>query len=154
MYSTHLQTCMICFLLDAPLQEWGMWSWWGDYQITQLTLNPLIGSLGADSAGLGQIRFIRQSHSSLAPLRCWFRCIFDSEVSLLICRLRFMPLPQIMRNYHLTWLLRSPLANYKAPYVVLFDLRPLIEDGNLQVYKYCVHTGIGRNASCAVGDFA
>ena len=26
-----------------------------------------------------------------------------------------------------------------APYVVLFDLKLLIEDGNLQVYMYCVH---------------
>ena len=50
--------------------------------------------------------------------------------------LRFMLMTQIMHNY-LTWLLRSPLA--KAPYVVLFDLKPLIEDGNLQVYMYCVH---------------
>ena len=47
-----------------------------------------------------------------------------------------MLLTQIMHNY-LTWLLRSPLA--RAPYVVLFDLKPLIEDGNLQVYMYCVH---------------
>ena len=38
---------------------------------------------------------------------------------------------------NLTWLLRSPLA--KAPYVALFDLKLLIEDGNLQVYMYCVH---------------
>ena len=37
----------------------------------------------------------------------------------------------------LTWLLRCPLA--RAPYIVLFDLKPLIEDGNLQVYMYCVH---------------
>ena len=38
-----------------------------------------------------------------------------------------------------TWLLRRPLA--RAPYVVLFDLKPLIEDGNLQVYMYtvCMH---------------
>ena len=26
----------------------------------------------------------------------------------------------------------------RAPYVVLFNLKPLIEDGNLQVYMYCV----------------
>ena len=50
---------------------------------------------------------------------------------------RFMLLTQIMHNYqNLTWLLRSPLA--RAP-SVLFDLKPLIEDGNLQVYMYCVH---------------
>ena len=47
-----------------------------------------------------------------------------------------MLLTQIMHNY-LTWLLRSPLA--RAPYVVLFDLKPLIEDSNLQVYMYRVH---------------
>ena len=51
---------------------------------------------------------------------------------------RFMLLTQIMHNYqNLTRLLRSPLA--RAPSVVLFDLKPLIEDGNLQVYMYCVH---------------
>ena len=33
--------------------------------------------------------------------------------------------------------LHSPLA--RAPYVVFFDLKPLIEDGNLQVYMDCVH---------------
>ena len=31
----------------------------------------------------------------------------------------------------------SPLA--RAPYVGLFDLKLLIEDGNLLVYMYCVH---------------
>ena len=31
----------------------------------------------------------------------------------------------------------QPLA--RAPYVALFDLKPLIEEGNLQVYMYCVH---------------
>ena len=36
-----------------------------------------------------------------------------------------------------TWLLRILLA--RGPYVVLFDLKPLIEDGNLLVYMYCVH---------------
>ena len=41
-----------------------------------------------------------------------------------------------MHNY-LTWLLRSPLA--RAPYVVLFNLKLLIEDSNLQVYMHCVH---------------
>ena len=40
-------------------------------------------------------------------------------------------------NY-LVWLLHSPLAKL---YFVLFDLKPLIEDGNLQVYMYtvCMH---------------
>ena len=42
--------------------------------------------------------------------------------------LRFMLLTQITHNY-LMWLLHSPLA--RAPYVVLFDLKLLIEDGNL-----------------------
>ena len=43
----------------------------------------------------------------------------------------------LMHNY-LTRLLRTPLA--RASYIVLFDLKPLIEDSNLQVYMYCVHT--------------
>ena len=43
---------------------------------------------------------------------------------------------RLMHNY-LTWLLRSPLA--RAPYIVLFDLKSPNEDGNLQVYMYCVH---------------
>ena len=34
-----------------------------------------------------------------------------------------------LMHHHLTWLLCSPLA--RAPYVVLFDLKPLIEDSNL-----------------------
>ena len=50
--------------------------------------------------------------------------------------LHFMLLMQIMHNY-LAWLLRRLLA--RTPYVVLSDLKPLIEDGNLQVYMYCVH---------------
>ena len=37
-----------------------------------------------NSAGLVQIRTVRQSHSSLASLRGWFRCI-STEVSLLFC---------------------------------------------------------------------
>ena len=41
-----------------------------------------------------------------------------------------------MHNF-LTWLLRSRLA--RALYVILFYLKPLIEDANLQVYMYCVH---------------
>ena len=71
-------------------------------------------------------------------------CFFKVLVSLYfwlktVCSfaLRFILLTQIMHNYR-TWLLRSPLAT--APYVVLFDLKPLIKDGNLQVYMYCVHT--------------
>ena len=39
-----------------------------------------------------------------------------------------------MYNY-LIWLLRSPLA--RGP--VLFDLKVLIEDGNLRLYMYCVY---------------
>ena len=41
-----------------------------------------------------------------------------------------------MHNY-LTWLLHSLPA--RAPYVILFDLKLLIQDGNLQVCMYCVH---------------
>ena len=50
--------------------------------------------------------------------------------------LRFTLLTQIM-DKNLTWQLRSTLA--RASYVVLFDLKPLTEDGNLQVYMYCLH---------------
>ena len=42
-----------------------------------------------------------------------------------------------LHNY-LTWLLRSPLA--RAPYVVLFDLKQLIENSILQVYMYIDNT--------------
>ena len=41
----------------------------------------------------------------------------------------------LMHNY-LTWLLCSSLV--RVLYFVLFDLKLLIEDGNLQVYMYCV----------------
>ena len=49
--------------------------------------------------------------------------------------LRFM----LLTHNYLSWLLRYPLP--RAPYVVLFDLKPLIEDGNLQVYIciVCMH---------------
>ena len=43
---------------------------------------------------------------------------------------------RLMHN-NLTWLLCSLLA--RAPYIVLFNLKPLNEDGNLQVHMYCVH---------------
>ena len=82
-----------------------------------------------NSAGLVQRSSVTSQSKGLVSL--YFRlksaCFFA---------LRFMLLAQIMHNY-LTWLLRSPLA--RAPYVVLFDLKPLIEDGNLQVYMHCVH---------------
>ena len=35
--------------------------------------------------------------------------------------------------------MQSASYSHKAPYIVLFDLKPLIKDGNLQVYMYCVH---------------
>ena len=38
-------------------------------------------------------------------------------------------------TFYLTYQLRSPLA--RAPYVVLFDLKPLNKDGNLQVLYAC-----------------
>ena len=87
-----------------------------------------------NSAGLVRIRCVRQSHSSLAfqgLVSLYFR--MKSASSFDLC---FMLLTQIMHNY-LTLLLHSPLA--RAPYMVLFNLKPLIEDGNLQVYVYCVH---------------
>ena len=52
--------------------------------------------------------------------------------------LHFMLLTQII-HYYLTWLLRSPLA--RALYVALFDLKPLIKDGNVQaLYVLCACT--------------
>ena len=38
-------------------------------------------------------------------------------------------------TFYLAYQLRSPLA--RAPYVVLFDLKPLNKDGNLQVLYAC-----------------
>ena len=80
-----------------------------------------------NSAGLVQITSVHQSHSSLVS-SLYFRlksaCIF--------CFVFFTA----DANY-LTWLLHSPLA--RSPHIVLFDLKPLIEDGNLQLYMYCVH---------------
>ena len=65
--------------------------------------------------------------------------------------LRFMLLTQIMRNY-LTWLLRSPLA--RAPYVVLFDPKPLIEDGSF-VHARTRASGTPRThfRPCAISKF-
>ena len=86
-----------------------------------------------NSAGLVQDQFV--SHIPVyffkGLVSLYFRV--KSACSFALC---FMLLKQIMHNY-LRWLLHSPLA--KAPYVALFDLKPLIEDGNLQVYMYCVH---------------
>ena len=80
-----------------------------------------------NSAGLVQITSVHQSHSSLVS-SLYFRlksaCIF--------CFVFFTA----DANY-LTWLLHSPLA--RSPHIVLLDLKPLIEDGNLQLYMYCVH---------------
>ena len=77
------------------------------------------------SAGLVQIRCVRRSHSSSASLKGVGFTVFSTEVNLLFCfAIMLLTLP-------------SPLA--RAPYVVFFDLKPLIEDGNLQVYMYCVH---------------
>ena len=47
-----------------------------------------------------------------------------------------MLLKQIMHNY-LYVATAQPLA--RAPYVTLFDLKLLIEEGNLQVCMYCMH---------------
>ena len=77
-----------------------------------------------NSARLVQIRFIRQSHSSLASVGF---TVFSTEVSLLFCFVFYAA-------DALTWLLCSPLA--RTPYIVLFDLKLLIQDGNMQVYMY------------------
>ena len=54
-----------------------------------------------------------------------------------------MLLTQIMHNY-LTWPLCSPRH---CMYVILFDLKPLIENGNLQVYMYHVHARKGASGA-------
>ena len=87
-----------------------------------------------NSAGLVQIRSARQSHSSLAFLRGWFRrSVFSNEVSLLFC---FAFYAADANNAQLSYVATAQ----SAPYVVLFDLKPLIEDGNLQVYMHCACT--------------
>ena len=74
---------------------------------------------------------VGQSHSSLASSRSSFCCIFKWShaacflLCILCCRRKH-------HNYH-TWLLPSPLA--RAPYIVLFNLKPLIKDGNLQMHE-------------------
>ena len=87
-----------------------------------------------NTAGLVQIRSFCQSRSSLAVSRCLFRCIFDWNQPAFL--LRILCYWRKLHNY-LTWLLRSPQA--RAPYIVLFDLKQLIEDSILQVYMYYVH---------------
>ena len=91
-----------------------------------------------DSARLAQIRSVRQS-LSIASLKGWFRSnslyFLSTEVSLLFC---FAFYAADANNAQLSYAaLRTPLA--RALYVVLFDLKPLIEDGNLQVNMYFVH---------------
>ena len=76
-----------------------------------------------------------QSHSSL--VRGSFRCIFDwGQPALCFVFYAADENFRLMHNY-LTWLLHSPPA--RAPYVVLFNLKLLIQDGNLQVCMYCMH---------------
>ena len=80
-----------------------------------------------NSAGLVQIKSVHQSHSSLTS-SLYFRLKSACVFCFAFCTAD--------TNY-LTWLLHSPLA--RSPYIVLFDLKPLIKDGNLQLYMYCVH---------------
>ena len=74
-----------------------------------------------------ELRLFLNDHSSLASIRGRFG-VFSAEVSLLFC---FAFQYAADTNFILTWLLplllHSPLA--RAPYVVLFDLKPQIEDG-------------------------
>ena len=49
----------------------------------------------------------------------------------------FFALRFMLQMQTITWLLRSPLA--WAPYVILFNLKPIIKDGNFLVYMHCVH---------------
>ena len=63
--------------------------------------------------------------------------LYSSEVSLLFCSVFYAA---EANNAQLSYVATAqPLA--RAPYVILFDLKPLIEDGNLQVYicTVCMH---------------
>ena len=61
--------------------------------------------------------------------------VFSSEVNLLFC---FAFYAADANNVQLFYVATAHFAS-TLPYVVLFDLKPLIEDGNLLVYMYCVH---------------
>ena len=78
--------------------------------------------------------FIYTSQSSFSKgyvsLYCWF------QVSLLFC-FAFMLLERKLQRTHFTCLLCSPLA--RAQYVILYDLKLVNKDSNLQVYIYCKH---------------
>ena len=80
-----------------------------------------------NSAGVVQIKSVHQPHSSLVS-----SLYFRLKSACTFCFVFFTA----DANY-LTWLLHSPLA--RSPHIVLFDLKPLIKDGNLQLYMYCVH---------------
>ena len=75
-----------------------------------------------------------QSYSSLASLTG----SFSTEISQLFCFVIYAADAhfRLMHNY-LKWLLCSLVS--RAPQVVLFNLKPLIEGSNLQVYIYCVN---------------
>ena len=86
---------------------------------------------------------VHYSHPSLASLRDLFCCIvgFKSGCFFVLhlrcwCKLKKCTL-------YLTWLLCSRWLG--PPYVVLFDLKPLNEDGNLQVCMYCMHARKGAS---------
>ena len=107
----------------------GLWEECHEYLLYQLIRKCSITShpdheYRMNVGGHVQIRSVRQSHSNLASGVGF--AVFSTEDSLLFCFAFYAA-----NTNNLTWLLRSPLA--RAPYVVLFDLKPLIEDGNLQV---------------------
>ena len=83
-----------------------------------------------NSAGLVQDPFI--SHIQSRFIKGLVSLYFQVK-SACSFTLHFM----LLMPKNLMWLLRSLLA--RALYVILFDLKLLIEDGNLQIYMYCVH---------------
>ena len=126
--------CMFTCLYDL----WGhthiYWTW---------AVSPTGGLTGTvcpccpgppNSAGLVWIRCMR---SSVTFQSSFFKGLvspyFSTEVSLLFCFAFYAA----DRNNYLTWLLCSPLVS--ALYIVLFDLKPLIEDSNLQVLWPCIN---------------
>ena len=55
-----------------------------------------------------------------------FRCIVDFKSACFFCFVLMLLGPKLQCNFYLTWLLRSPLLA-RAPYIMLFDLKPLKE---------------------------
>ena len=58
----------------------------------------------------------------------------------------FMQLMRTSINAHLSYVATVQSASW-ALYIVLYDLKPLIEDSNLQRYMYCVHAWEGASGA-------